>query len=679
MAGPKPLSDDDLQKEISARVSDAILFAEEEVGTDREKFTRYYRGDVSQDLKDIAGRSRVVSRDLRDVVLQILPSIMRVYFGSRNVIGCDPTGPEDEEAAKQGTDYVNYILSHDNDGPSIFYSVFKDALVRRTGIAKVYWCDLTEVAAERFSGIAPDVFEVFQAEAAQSAQVQEITDVTQDDNGNFGFIVKTKKRKGRVKVDALPPEEFIISRDAKDSVRPSLIGHRTLLTVSDLVAMGYDYDEMVDLAGSREDLDTTGEEDARRFNSDVFDEEDGATTPSLRKVEYFELYALIDADGDGIAEMRKICCAGPERKVLANEVVSDHPFADFCPEPEPHTFYGLGMGDCLDDIQLIRTQLMRLMLDALSSVVTPRQKYLRGKVDMKQLQDARPGGLVGVDQMDAVMPLDTDKAAPALAMQAYELMATVRQDRTGQNQASMGLSPDALQSVSRIASNELVQNAQARVGMICQHFARGMRRVARLTLSLITRHQDYERTVRLRGKWIPMDPRTWNPDMDVSVNVGLGKGNVEENTAFLQSFLQIQNLIMEKAGPDNPWVDAEKVRNTLEDVCETAGKMAERYVLTQEEWQAKMQQKAQQPPDPPKPDPAELLAKVEADKIQASIVRDDKKTQFEAQRELLKDDRDRDATEAKIIMDCLAKGIDPQLVLAHMRQARMATPSQVMQ
>lgn len=630
MAGPKPLTDDELQAALSTSVDDAIQYCEEEVGKDREKATRYYRGDISQDLPDIAGRSRVVSRDVRDVVLQILPSIMRVFFGTQKVVEFDPVGIEDEEGAKQATDYVkNVVLGSDNDGPSIFYSAFKDALVRRTGVVKVYWKSETSVSAERFAGISPDLFAVFSAEAEASAQVQEITDVEQDEKGFLSFVVKTRKTSGKVCIEPVPPEEFVISRDAKDDVRPPLIGTRSMLTVSDLVAMGYDFDEMLELAGDSDDPEYTGESDARRFTSDVFDDEDGGTDPALRKVEYIEVYKLIDADGDGIAEMRKVCLAGPGRKLLRHEIVADHPFATFCPEPEPHTFFGLSVADSLMDVQIIRSQLMRLMLDGLNSVVTPRQKYLRGKVDLKQLADARPGGLVGVDQMDAVLPLETDKSAPQLAMQAYELMGQVRQDRTGQNQASMGLQPDALQSVSRIAANELVQTAQSRVEMICRHFASGMRRVFRLVLDNITRYQDSERTIRLRGRWVSMDPRQWNPSMDVVINVGLGKGNVEERTAFLQQFLQVQQAVMQQAGPQNPWFNEEKIRNALEDVCEAAGNMAERYVLTSQEWEEVRQQQAANPP-PPQPSPVDELVQVETAKIQAKAQADAETTRLKA-------------------------------------------------
>lgn len=676
MAGPKPLTDDELQAACFVRIEDALAFCSGEVGDDREKSTRYYRGDISQDLADIPGRSRVVSRDVRDVVLDIMPSLLRVFFAREKAVEFMPRGPEDEAYSQQATDYANFILSSDNNGFRIFHSVFKDALVRRTGVVKVWWENVTRIQADRFEGIDPQTFAMFAAEADASPAEVEITDVEQAEDGKLSFVVTRKRNDGRVKVAAVPPEQFVIARDAVDDERPSLIGHHCEMTVSDLVAMGYDFDEMVDLAGEGEDTDFTGEEDARRFSSDVF-ADTGFSDPAMRKVEYGEYYILIDADGDGIAEMRKVCTAGPAHKIIMQEMVSDHPFATFCPEPEPHTFFGLSLADCLEDIQLIRSQLLRLALDGLGSVLTPRMGYIEGMVNMRQLQDARPGGLVGVKRADALFPLPTDKAAPQAAMEAFRLMGEIRQDRTGQNQASMGLSADALQSVSRIATNELVQKAQARAEMIVRFFADGMQRVYRLILSLITRFQDQDRIIRLRGKFVPMDPRMWNPDMDVHINVALGNGNPEERAMFLQSFLGVQQQIMQSL-PDNPWVGPEEVRNALEDLVEASGRLPDRYVISAEKWQQMQQMKAQQPPKPPKPDPAELLAQVEAQKIQKDMALSERKQQFDMQRELLQDDRERDKLDADIILQAAKLGIPPETTLAFIRQQRAATPSQVM-
>lgn len=677
--------DEKLQRVVRVRIEDAIEYADSEVSKDREKATKYYKGDISDDLPQQPGCSGVVSRDLRDTVQDILPSLMRIFAGSEKPVEFAPTGQEDEEAAEQATDYANYILKKDNSFFLTTHSIFKDALLRKAGIAKVRWMDEETAYAQNFAGISPDVFGVFAAEA-EASPFAEISEVEQDDKGNLSFKVTTRKKKGRVCYDAVPPEEFIISRDARDIETATLCGHRCYKRVYELVGMGYKREKVLDLAGEYDDLTLNGEADAREVDGSGFDD-DHETDDDMRQVLYVEAYTRYDLDGDGIAERLKVITLGPAYEVQTSEMVKDHPFADFCPEPEPHTFYGECIADAVMDLQLIRSHLLRLGLDGLSAVVFPRPWYVEGQVNVKSLLD--PKAMVAMRVPNAAGMFPTDKAAPQMAMEAFRQIGEVRAERTGQNQASMGLEPDALQSTSRLAVNALTQRAQARVEFIARVFAEhGFRRVYKLILDLITRYQDKERMIKLRGKWVPMDPRQWSPEMDVEANVGLGTGNSEEKLAFLTQFLQMQQAIMAQAGPNNPWVNPEKIRNALEDLCEAAGRMASRYVMTTEEWQQAQQAQQQQGGQQDKQDPAMLMAQAEMAKSQASIQNQQQKTQADiaqksaelqnkTQSELLADDRERDKFEAQVIIESISKGIDPDFVFERMQMRRMATPTQV--
>jgi hypothetical protein len=294
---------------------------------------------------------------------------------------------------------------------------------------------------------------------------------------------------------------------------------------------------------------------------------------------------------------------------------------------------------------LIRSQLLRLGLDGLANVITPRQAYRKGAVDLKQLVDARVGGLVGCqDPSSDIVPLQTDKAAPQMAMQAYDQMGGVRTARTGQQPGSAGLTPDVLQSTTRIQANDVVQRAQAAVELIARMLAEGHRRVFKLLLAGITQYQDKAETIRLRGKWVPMDPARWNPDMDVSPNVGLGNGNVEEQAMAAQTLLQVQQAIMEKAGPVNPWTNAEKIRKTLFDLAEVSGRTPESYFLTAEEWAQAQAQQAQQPPKPPEDNPL-----VAAEKVKAEVKRESDAREAAMRRDIESD---------KMILGAIERAID---------------------
>jgi len=148
--------------------------------------------------------------------------------------------------------------------------------------------------------------------------------------------VTRRMPKGRVKVEALPPEEFLIDRRAKSIRDAAFVAHRRVVTVSDLVAMGYDYDEVSRMSSDTDDLDSNVERYTR--NPALNDARGDRSDPAMKKVSYIEAYIRVDRDGDGVAELRKVCVAGVGNKILSDEPCDFAPFAAFSPDPEPHDF-----------------------------------------------------------------------------------------------------------------------------------------------------------------------------------------------------------------------------------------------------------------------------------------------------------------------------------------------------
>ena len=404
------MDDDKFQSIVRSRIQSAVDYVDSDLAPDRERATRFYLGDMKKEAPAPDGRSKVVSRDVRDTVQGIMPSLMRIFMSSEKVVEFQPYGPEDEESADQATDYCNFIVRNDNPGFMVLHSAFKDALIRKTGIVQVWWDKQERVIAKRFEGIDDETFALLMQE--QEGSEAEVLDHEQDEQtGTHGFTIKAVKRKGKMCIAAVPPEELIIARDAASFDDAALIGRRSYRTVGELVAEGFDYEEMLNLAGDRAGAD---EEVLARNNG--FDDSEDKIDPSLREVLWCDVFIRCDADGDGITEIHRVQTAGTNYKIKRRDLVDDHHFADFCPEPEPHRAIGESLADCLDDIQLIRTQLLRLSLDGLAQTVTPRLGYLtNGGVDVKQLLDNRVGGVVGMTRPDGVFPLTTDKGAGRLA------------------------------------------------------------------------------------------------------------------------------------------------------------------------------------------------------------------------------------------------------------------------
>jgi hypothetical protein len=648
MEGKEVMSEEELQGVISGEIYDAISFIDDDIGGNRALATEYYYGLPFGNEEE--GRSQVVSMDVRDTVQGILPSLMRIFFGPERVVEFAPQGPEDIASAEQATDYVDFIFKRDNPGFKILHSAFKDALVRKVGIVKYWWDESVEVKAESFSLLDEQtmMFLTQDPNIEISAVREYPLPGMEEQNAAQGIMtpppmmydVEIKRRitSGKVKIEALPPEEFLIDRRAKSIDEATFVGHRTMKTVSDLVAMGYDYDEMVEVAGNGNDFDNNDEYIARNPFAVISTANNG--DPSSKSVLYIEGYLKVDFDGDGIAEMRRICTVGTGNKVMRNEIVDDRQFAAFCPDPEPHTFFGMCPADVVMDIQRIKSNVQRGILDSLAQAINPRTAIVEGQANMEDVLNTEVGAVIRMRAPGMVQPFTTPFVGQA-AFPMLEYLDDIKQTRTGISKAASGLDADALQSTTKAAVSATVNAAHQHIEMIARIFAEnGLRKLFTGILKLVIENQDKERMIRLRNTFVPIDPRSWDANMDVIVNVGVGDGTMEDKIALLTQVAARQEQIIGQQGPSNPVVSVPQYTNTLTKMLQLAGiKDSQNYFA-----QLPVDWKAPEAPEP-KPTPEEMLAKVQADSIQADIEKKAAQLQLDREKMIMDDDRERDRIE----------------------------------
>lgn len=648
MEGDEVMSEEQLQGVISAEIYDAISFIDDDIGGNRALATEYYYGQPFGDEDE--GRSQVVSMDVRDTVQGILPSLMRIFFGPERVVEFTPQGPEDVQNAEQATDYVDFIFKRDNPGFKILHSAFKDALVRKCGIVKYWWDESVEVKAESFSMLDeqsmmmltenPDVeiSAVREYPVPGTEPTNEAEAIMTPPPMMYDVEIKRRIKTGKVKIEALPPEEFLIDRRAKSIDEATFVGHRTMKTVSDLVAMGYDYDEMVEVAGNGNDFDNNQEYQARNPFAVISTANNG--DPSSKSVLYIEGYLKVDFDGDGIAEMRRICTVGTGNKVLRNEIVDDRQFADFCPDPEPHTFFGMCPADVVMDIQRIKSNVQRGILDSLAQSIHPRTAVVEGQANIDDVLNTEVGAIIRMRAPGMVQPFTTPFVGQA-AFPMLEYLDDIKQTRTGISKAAAGLDADALQSTTKAAVSATVNAAHQHIEMIARIFAEtGLRKLFTGILKLVVENQDRARMVRLRNTFVPIDPRSWDSNMDVTVNVGVGDGTIEDRINILNQVAMRQEMLIEKTGPNNPVVTVPQYTNTLTKMLQLAGIKDSQNYFNQLPADFQMPQ-----PEAPKPTPEEVLAQVQAQAIQADIQKKAAELDLERQKMIMSDDRERDRIE----------------------------------
>jgi hypothetical protein len=327
-------------------------------------------------------------------------------------------------------------------------------------------------------------------------------------------------RDGRVRVQPLPPDEFLIDRRAVSLDEAPFVAHRVKRTLSELVEMGFPKAKLANIEGddaadySLERLERFQDEDEMPWRNA------GTLDPTMREMWITECYIRVDYDGDGIAELRKVTVAGEGAAVvLENEEIDDHPFAALTPIPMPHKFHGMSIAEQTVDLQLIKSTLWRGALDALYLSNAPQIGAVEGQVNLDDLLNRRPGGIVRLKSPDALVPITTAPLGGDV-FQMIEYIDNVREQRTGVTRYNQGLDADTL---NRTASgiNAIQNAAQQRLELIARVFAEtGVKRAFRRILELVCKHQQKPKIIRLRQRWVAMDPREWNDEMDLSVSSG---------------------------------------------------------------------------------------------------------------------------------------------------------------
>ena len=540
------ITEEELVTRIRGEITDSLGYMGDTISTQREMAMKYYYGLPFGN--EVDGRSQYVDSTVQDTIEWIKPSLMRVFASGDEMVKFNPHGPEDVAMAEQATDYVNYVFTKDNPGWEILYSWFTDALLSKNGIVKVWWNEYEDSQREEYRGldemsftalVSDDDVEVVEHTEYQDAEYNEYNITLHD------VVIKRSSYNGKIKIENVPPSEFLISREAKNLQEARFVCHRVLKTLSELREMYPDEDiGPEDLGGSGDDMTSFSSERLERYQFDKSAQYwegwgggDDFNDESLRTYWLYESFLQTDYDGDGIAELRKVCTVGS--KVLANEEIDKIPFVSITPIKIPHKFFGLSIADLVMDLQLMKSTLMRNLMDNMYNQNFGRYAVLEGQANLDDLLTQRPGGVVRVKSPNAVTPLNTPALEP-YSFQMLEYLDGVRESRAGVSRMSQGMNENALTShTTATAVNAVMTVAQSRVELIARNFAEtGVKDLMITIYELLLKNQDKERVVKLRNEWIPVRPDVWNDKYDCTVSVALGHGSKDQQMMHLSQMIQ---------------------------------------------------------------------------------------------------------------------------------------------
>ena len=632
------MDENKLKSIIDSEIWSALGYIQSETTGERQKALEYYlRRPYGNEVE---GKSQIVTGEVAEAVDGALPQLIRVFTSSDSVVEFTPEHEGDQELADGATTYVNHVFYKDNDGFHILHNWFKDALLEKNGIVKVYWDDETNITKEEYKGLTDDEFALVMQDQEvdivsheeiiqQETNVDPITGETVMHNVvNHNVKVRKTVRNGTVRVENIPPEEFIISKRARNIQDTPFCAHRKMLTRSELIAMGFE-PNIVEGLNTADALEYSPERIARYTRgeqpTDMMSQDH-----SMQLVEVYECYIKVDYNDDGVAELRRIFYAS--NTILSDEDCDYIPFHSLCPLPIPHKFFGNSLADRTMDLQLIKSTVTRQILDNLYLTNNARVVAVEGQVNYDDLLTSTAGGVIRAKNINAVSQLNVANSA-GQAFPMLEYLDSVQAKRTGVSDAQQGLSPDILQNATATAVATMSNAANAKLELIARIFAEtGVKSLFQSIFRLLCKYQVQPRTLMINRKEVTFNPREWSEQYSISINVGLGTGSRTEQLATMQMILGKQEQILQGYGLNNPLVTLKQYRDTLAKFIHMAGfKDASTFLNDITEQQAQMLAQQDKPKVDPSVQAAQEIAQVEREKAQLKAQTEQAKLDLERQ------------------------------------------------
>jgi hypothetical protein len=613
---------------------------------DRVDAQQYYEG--LRPAKEKKGRSGFIAREFAEAVDTMMPGLLRVFGNGDETVRFVAQNPKDDLLARQATDYANYIFNVKNSGYKNMGDWMKAALMFRIGVLKIWWDTSKSVKQEQYEGLDdnqyhilisdtdieiiedeeyPDPDQLQLMENLEEAKVSAGAEPTPEDQLEaqlsalprlHDVTVKRITEKGQVKVQAIPPEEYLFEEFKVDQSDRHFHCHRRRLSASELREMGFDEDIIEQIPFEPYDNKVYRIEPVVRHwpeftqpaTSEVYSDK------SSWKADIFECYWYVDKDGDGIAEYHKTICGGPQCIVLEDDIVDDHCFAIITPTPIPFKMVGKSTFDDTKDLQDLKSVLMRQVLNNTYTMNQSRLAIDADKVNFDDVLNPAPGGPIRVKGApgESVMPVQTTPIA-SMMMPLLQYVDQIREQRTGISPYSQGLSADELNYQTATGTQLMLTAGAMRQEAIAREFAEGFKRAFRRILDLVVKHQSNVDSFSMKGKFYQINPRDFDTDFDLVCEVGIGTGNRDIEMQRIASMMPYyQQIIQMQGGVKGPIVNLDNIYNALQRYTEAAGLKNPNLYFTDPQpfLQKQAQMQATQPP-PQKPiDPNMLaLAKME--------------------------------------------------------------------
>ena len=581
------MDDSDLLKHLQANEEDSAEYIDL-IGATRLKAMREYYREPYHGDEELDGWSTIVTSEVADAVESMLPGLVDTFTSSDEAVVFEPTKEEDVEGAAQATDACNYVFYKQNNGFLILYTAIKDALIAQN--CAVMWSKVSETVRD-VQEVQSAPIEALAMLEQQGFEIEAATPVpqppTMDQMGMpveapplFSARVSKKVEKKSIRVEAFPPEQLRVKRGWTTPLLKDCpyVARDMEVTLSDIKQMGFKGVTAADLRASDDPTPLGQDEDYRRSRTqgstraedDTVDNEDDSLATGWLRIEY----VLVDYDGDGIAERRVIHRL--ESKILSNEETDHVQIATASPIINTHRWDGQAVADISSEIQLLKTDLTRGLVNASNLAVNPRKTVLTDAqgapyANIDDLMDFRIGGLVRQSRADSI-GMEPTPFNPSQALPVLSYVDSMLEKRIGYSSNQAGMDGDSLKP-GRTATEVSIQSnaAQQRVKLIARIFAEVLvKPIFQGILKLLTSGEMEPLAFKLRGQFVQYDPNEWRDGYDMTINVGLGTGDKAQQISFFNGLLERQ-MGLAQSPFGQIMITPDNIYNTLAKLVELGG------------------------------------------------------------------------------------------------------------
>lgn len=597
---PGPMSDDELATLLGEMNASSVGYLTDAVAAGQDDNLDRYLGKPYGDEEE--GASNAISMDVAEVVDWASPDLIEPFVAGERVVEFIPATRKDQAYCKQAGDLAHHCFYSENPGVTVLYDTVKTALIQKIGFTKTWWKVKNLEEKQTLSGLAkPNVDELraedgvtITEESAEPINVVSIDPAALPayaDGMTYTISLVRKKKVGYCCIESVPPEEIKVSQRAKNIEDLDYICHETEVTRSKLLEMGFDYDDVMQLAANKGN-DQDSRKDRRFYDENRTDA--GKRARLTDTLTLCEEYPLLDIDGSYTAKRWQIFRV--HKTILAKEEFEEHPFDSWTADRIPHRLIGLALADKVKQTQFVKTHLTRQLLDNVYLANNPRievpdQAVSEGTID--DLLTYRIGGLIRTKGQGGMLKPIVVPDMSGNTLQAITYLDSVREQQSGIVRNGMSVSSEAIDPKSATEARKEDRNEQSRKRLMIRMIAETLLvPVFRKVLKLLVKYQDAPKTIYLSGEFVDMDPRDWNADLRAEVSVGLGYANRDENLMGAQIISGAQQMAVELGlvGPE------EAYETGVELVRAVGWKFPDRFFKNPRtpEFQAEMQRKAQQ-------------------------------------------------------------------------------------